>query len=421
MVWLFGLVLVGALYWSGYNGIRRNEVMSLWGKKGVVVGYVMDARQFEKVQQVRLALDAPAKGVVAVTARAYPKLAYGDVARVDGVVKGPNKTNARYLVKDGIFAAMDFPNVEVMERGKGNMIKHVLFGIRERMVETYKRTLEPAEAALLAGITLGERANFDKEFVERMKQSGTTHLVALSGYNITIVAMVMVSIVGLGIQGAAKYLAACAAIVLFVVMAGAEASAVRAAIMGSVMLFAQYIGRTHSMRNAIAVSALLMVLWNPNVLRYDLGFQLSFMALIGVVYVKPHIDAVIRKGRDGFMDWRENLSGTTAAQLAVFPLIMHQIGSFSIMAIISNVLLLAFIPMTMLLGFLVGGAGFISIRLATMPALIASVLLKYEIGIIRLFGSHGGLVMGMSMGMALLYYTIGGGVVLWLQKKRMNI
>ncbi len=417
---LVGLILAGALYWSGYNRMHKNETAPLIGTGGSVTGHVTDVRQFEKVQQIRLSLDDPLHGMVMVMARAYPHLEYGDVIRAKGTVKAPSRTNAQYLAKDAIFATMDFPDIEIRKHDDGNPIKSFLFGVRKRIVATYERTLAPSEAALLAGITIGERANFDKEFTEQMKRSGTTHLVALSGYNITIMAMVAVSLAGWAVRGGGKFLIALGTIVLFVLMAGAEASAVRAAIMGSVMLLGQYIGRAHSMRNAIAVSALLMVLWDPNVLRYDLGFQLSFMALIGVVYVKPHVDGLIKRGRDGFMDWRENLSGTSAAQLAVFPIIMHQIGSFSVTALVSNVLLLAFIPMTMVLGSLIGVLGFISTRLASIPAMAASVLLRYEIGVIGMFGSHAGVTMEMSAGMVLLYYVIGGWVILYMQRKGSN-
>jgi competence protein ComEC len=379
---------------------------------------VIDAKRSEKVQQIKVALDEPRSGTVAVTARAYPQVEYGDAIQVEGIVSRPSKVNAQYLAKDAIFASMNFPNIEIKRHNDGNRIKQYLFGIRRNSVATYERILVPDEAALLAGITLGERANFDKEFTRQMKQSGTTHLVALSGYNISIIAMMILSGAGLLLKGGAKFWAAFAVIVLFVIMAGAEASAVRAAIMGSIVLLAQYIGRAHSMRNAIAVSAVAMVLWSPNVLRFDLGFQLSFMALIGIVYVKPHIDVLIKRGKAGIMEWRENLSGTMAAQLAVFPVIMHQIGSFSLTALLSNVLVLVFIPITMWFGFVIGVLGFFSLQLASILSPLVSVLLQYEIGVIRIFGSHPGLTMTMSIGAVLLYYVIGGSLILYLQKRR---
>lgn len=420
LTFLAGLLFVGALYCSGYNNWQKNKTAGLIGRHIEATAHVIDVRQAGKIQQIKVELDAPRKGVIAVTARAASTVDYGDVIWIEGMVKRPDTISMQYLAKDAVFATMDFPTIAIKKYNDGNPIKQYLFGIRKNIVATYERVLAPDEAALLAGITIGERANFDKEFVQQMKQSGTTHLVALSGYNISIIAIVVVSMLGWGIKGGGKFLVAFAVIALFVVMAGAEASAVRAAIMGSIVLLAQYIGRAHSMRNAIAVSALVMVLWNPNVLRYDLGFQLSFMALIGIVYVKPHIDIWVKRGKEGVLEWRENLSGTTAAQLAVFPILMHQIGSFSITAIASNILVLAFIPMTMFLGFLIGALGFISVWLASIPAVLASVLLQYEIGVIRMFGAHAGLVMNMSMGAVMLYYAAGGWLVLYAKKKSMK-
>lgn len=416
-VFLAGLMFVGAIYCNSYNTQQRNKTAGLIGKHIEATAHVIDVRQTGKVQQIKITLDEPNIGTIAVTARGAPMMEYGDVVRIEGIVKRPNKVSMQYLAKDAIFASMDFPNIEIKKHNGGNSIKQYLFGIRRRIVATYESILAPDEAALLAGITIGERANFDKEFVQQMKQSGTTHLVALSGYNISIIAIAVVSMLGWGINGGLKFLAAFGVITLFVVMAGAEASAVRAAIMGSIVLLAQYIGRAHSMRNAIAVSALLMVLWNPNVLRYDLGFQLSFMALIGIVYVKPHTDTWLKRGKEGILEWRENLSGTTAAQLAVFPILMNQIGSFSMMAVFSNIAVLAFIPMTMFFGFLIGALGFISPWLASIPAPIVSVLLHYEIGVIRLFGAHAGLTTEMNAMSVVIYYIAGGTAILYLQKR----
>lgn len=414
-------VILGAVYWTGYNAHEQNKVRPLLGKDTTIQGHVIAVRRTENGQQVIVRLDAPNDGRIALTARPHPALRYGDVIMAKGAIKRPDEKSRMYLLKDALFAAMQFPEVKRIKQHDGNPVLMRLLDVRQRAVATYKSILPTEEAALLAGVTLGERAEFDKEFREQMANSGTTHLVALSGYNISVVADILLMLCAAVMQRTAAFYMTLGAIVAFVLMAGAEASVVRAAIMGSIILLARHIGRAHSMRNAIAISACAMVLWNPNVLRYDLGFQLSFMALIGIVYLKPHLDWYIKRKKSGILDWRENLSGTLSAQVAVFPLLMHTIGSFSFISLLSNVLILVFIPVTMFLGFIVAGLGLIARPLALMPAWIASILLQYEIGIIKLFGEHAGFAMSMNAVWVAVYYVLVGGLLMHMHKKRTDL
>lgn len=422
VMWLSALILmsvVGGIYWNGYNVYRKGLVDELIGRDVVVTGHVINVRRSERTQRVSVALDEPNKGVVSIVARPYPIMEYGDVITAKGVVRRPDRKDSVYLMKDAIFAMMQFPEVKVARKDDGNPIMMRLLEIRQQAVAIYKQILPIQEAALLGGVTLGERAEFSKEFKEQMANSGTTHLVALSGYNISVVAGAILFACGFIMSRKAAFHVTLVMIAGFVVMAGAEASVVRAAIMGSIVLLAGHIGRSHSMRNAIAISACAMVLWNPNVLRYDLGFQLSFLALVGIVYLKPHMDRIIKRKKNGFMDWRENLSGTVSAQLMVFPLLMQGVGSFSAVSLLSNIVILAFIPVTMGLGFAIAALGFIAQPLAQLPAWVASLLLKYEIAMIGLFGAHKGFSMPMKAGWVLIYYVIMGGLVWYLYKRSM--
>lgn len=423
VVWMAALmpcIIVGGVYWTGYNGQQRDRVLPLIGRQVAVHAHVVDVRRGEKSQRMIVRLDGSRGGRISVVARSHPVVAYGDGVVLSGMVQGQRKEDQMLLLKDSLFATMQFPAMRVVRRGDGNPIVMRLFAIRQAAVGIYKRALPANEAALLAGITLGERAEFDRGFKEKMANSGTTHLVALSGYNISAVAEVLLLACGLLLRRATAFVVTLAAIVAFVVMAGAEASVVRAAIMGGIVLLAGHIGRTHSMRNAIAVSAGAMVLYNPNVLRYDLGFQLSFAALIGIIYVKPHLDAYIKRNKRGLLDWRENLSGTLSAQVMVFPLLMQAVGSFSLMSLASNIAILPCIPLTMGLGFAIAGLGFITAPLAGVPAWVVSALLKYEIGAIEFFGAYKGFSTGVTAVWFAMYYAIGGAVLASMHKRKVQ-
>jgi len=179
------------------------------------------------------------------------------------------------------------------------------------------RFLPFEEAAFLSGLTLGGRSDFSKNFKEAMKKSGTTHLVALSGYNITIIAWAMANFFAFFFKRKKVFALTTMAIIGFVIMTGAEASVTRAAVMGMLILLASQVGRIYDVRNALMLAGLVMVLLNPKILTYDLGFQFSFLALMGIVYLKPAIQKFFNISEDtGFLSLKDHFLNTTAAQIA---------------------------------------------------------------------------------------------------------
>jgi len=144
------------------------------------------------------------------------------------------------------------------------------------------------------------------------------------------------------------------------------------------------------MRNAIVLTAALMLVFDPSLLIFSVGFQLSFAALIGIVYLKPVMEKFLRVNSEklGFLNWRENLLQTTSAQLATLPIIITTFGTFSYWGILANVLILEFMPLTMFLGFVTSFLGLLSYHLSLLTAIAVDVLLSYEIFIINLFGSY---------------------------------
>jgi len=129
-----------------------------------------------------------------------------------------------------------------------------------------------------------------------------------------------------------------------------------------------------------------MVLVNPKVLFFDLGFQLSFFALLGIVYLKPALMNFLRISRKTKIRvWAENGLTTIAAQLAVLPLLISNFKSFSFSSFVANILILEFVPLTMFLGFLMVGISFLSSYLALIIGWLANFFLVYVIFIINTF------------------------------------
>ena len=155
--------------------------------------------------------------------------------------------------------------------------------------------------------------------------------------------------------------------------------------MGVIMMLAVHQERIYSFRNAITLTAAAMLILDPTLLSGDAGFQLSFAALLGIVYVYPWLRNKLKWKEGGFLNWKTNALQTFSAQLAVLPIVLAVFGFVSPAAPISNILILEFIPLTMLAGFLTALTGFFSYHLSAFIGWGANLLLSYEILVIRFF------------------------------------
>ncbi|OGZ00748.1 MAG: hypothetical protein A2946_03385 [Candidatus Liptonbacteria bacterium RIFCSPLOWO2_01_FULL_53_13] len=325
------------------------------------------------------ALDAPFRGEIKVFLPSSAPVLYGDRLALQGVVE-----RAETNYEDPVSA---FPEFEITSRGNGSRIKSALLGFKQSVLSNFRRFLGADSGALMSGITLGDQSGFSKELRADMAASGTTHLVALSGYNIAILVLALEALLRGRMRRRTLAIVMVIVIAAFVAMVGGEASIVRAAIMGLLVLLAKQTGRKHDMRNAITFTALIMVTLDPRILLHDLGFQLSFLCLLGIVYLSPAIAAFLRLNteKQSFFGWRENAVMTISAQLAVMPVIIQAFGTMSLAGILANVLILEFIPATMAVGFLMGFACLIVPPLGIALAFPAEVLLRYELFVIKAF------------------------------------
>jgi competence protein ComEC len=380
------LLLLGAVFHTNqHTNFIKNQNIE-YNKKIEFTGTVTSNPQQKNLQEFKLKPEEPYRGQILVRATPFPKLAYGDIIALEGKIEPPPEGSyGRYLIKERVTGTITYPKIELKTPGPRS-IKKTLFAIRTRVLQSFQQTLPYQESAFLSGITIGSREEFSKEFKEAMNRSGTTHLVALSGYNITILIGAAMATLTLILRRRTAFLATIVIIIAFVVLTGAEASVVRAAIMGTLAAMAPFVSRIYAPRNAIAASALIMTLENPNVLAHDVGFQLSFLALIGIIYFKPALEKILRRNKNpGLLAWRENFWTTLSAQLLVAPLLIITFGSFTLTSLIANVVILEAIPVTMTLGFLLAGIHLISYHAALLIAWLTIPLLKFELLIIETF------------------------------------
>src|SRR3989338_4821165 len=278
---------------------------------------------------------------------------YGDGVSFSGELQKPENfitdqgkefDYENYLRKDGIFYVMGYPKIEIISHGNGSKIKSALFSVKEKLLEKMNLAIAPPESLLMGGLILGERSAFNQGLRQAMVNTGTIHIVALSGYNVTIVAEWLMKLFfflprNLGI-GAGIFV-----ILLFVLMTGGTSTAVRAGIMATLALIARATGRSYDMGRALLLAVVFMILLNPFVLVYDVSFQLSFFATVVVIFFTPKIEKYFLWVTKSF-GLRDIISVTCATYIFIMPFILYKMGNLSIVALPANILILPLIPFT---------------------------------------------------------------------------
>lgn len=388
------LVLALGSYWFLRYAERADESLSLSsvGRGAIeIIGVIQDDPEtFQKIS--RFVVGAEQK--ILVTTDVYPEYHYGDKVKITGVIKEPDDGERNgfdeksYLRKDQIYLKMDWPNIELIAHNQGNPVYSALFKLKNRFEEITRANLSEPYASVMNGIILGERIT-DKKLKDDFNRTGLSHITALSGYNVSIIAIFLTALFNsLLVSRRISFLLSVAFIVLFVLLTGAEASVVRAAIMGILILVARNTGRPSSAIYSLVFAGMIMIFLNPMILRFDLGFQLSFLAMLGLIYLSPFFEKkFITFHIPQMFGIREYLSATLSAILFTAPLILYHFGTFSLVAPIANILVLPAIPWVMLFGFLAGMLGFLFAPLAAFVSSFSYAFLFYIVGTIRYLSS----------------------------------
>lgn len=407
---------------SGYYALRIPTGDIDFALPKSFTGTVVAVRTYSERHMLTIASPELNGSAIAAYVPRYPVYGYGDTVRVSGTIKRLEQDDSRFL-RDRIIGVVSFPDMSLIEEGRGVGLRGKLYLIRDAIADRFASSLPAEEAAFLTGLTLGKSAVFSDKLQEQLRITGTTHLVALSGSNVTVIIRGVVILFGLWFSRRALFPLTLTAITLFVLMTGAEASVVRAALMAGIVLLAERTGRVHDTRIAIVCAAVAMVLMNPAVLVFDIGFQLSFFALLGIVYLEPlladlfRVDALKSRPLRAFL---HVITTTLAAQIAVFPLSLFYFEFASVIALIPNALILLLIPYTMLMGLMVFLAGLFSHLLALLFAFPARLMLGYELGVIEFFSRFqvGVTTRSLPLAFVILYYAVLATIILWTRRRK---
>lgn len=338
--------------------------------------------------------DAP-HGTLLVLLPRESEVAYGERVEVRGLVVLPEAFETEtgrvfdypgYLRVRGVSATMLRAELRSQEPA-GITLLGPLYSLKHMFEESLEQNIAEPEVSLLEGMLLGERGGFTSELLQAFIIVGLIHIVVLSGSNISIVAEAVFRLLGLirGLPRGWLYALGFVGIVIFALMVGGGAATVRAVIMGAIAILARYLRRPRAALRALIVAATLMVLWNPLVLLYDTGFILSVLATFGLITLAPFIETKLTKlpSWEAF-NLRSIVATTIAVEIFILPALLYTSGIFSALSLPVNALVLPFVPVVMLVGFVAGVLGFIHPLLALIPAFLAQFMLRLIIGIAEL-------------------------------------
>jgi len=376
--------------WRIDFNIKNTENIPTFDKEiNIVVNIIKEPEQKEWYQNVIVELEKNKR--LLVRADLYEDLNYGDEIKVICKPEIPQNFSAdfdyrMYLAKDNIYYICPKPIVEKTGNKKKNIYSFVL-NIKNKMEANVNRVIPQPEAALANGLLFGGDEGLSKKLQEAFSKTGMTHIVAVSGYNVTIIAeYLMIFGILLGLWRRQAFYLALFGIFLFVVMIGFPSSAIRAGLMGSLLLWAMKNGRLANIDNAILLAVVVMLVVNPLSLRWDIGFQLSFLATLGIVKMSPIWEKYF-VGKMKALGLADIILMTISAQIFVLPIIIYNFHTLSVVSLLANILILLIIPITMLFVFLSALSGFIFYPLSLAFGWVAYWLLHYEISVVKILAS----------------------------------
>lgn len=228
-------------------------------------------------------------------------------------------------------------------------LRLALTQLREHLSRRIATILPEPESTLLIGLLLG-RADFSQAWRDNFLVTGTTHIVAASGFNVSLVVITLFGLLTwLGLRRQRAYWLLLVGIASYAILAGLEPAVVRAGVMGALVLTSQQVGRMSSMRNIVLLAVAVMLAFEPRLLLHDVGFQLSVVSTAALIWLSPHVSARLTWVPTD-LELRDILASTLSATFVTLPIVILSFGQVSLIGPVVNLLVLPFVPLAMSLG-----------------------------------------------------------------------
>ena len=369
-VFLFFLLLAVLFFslWRYGLSLPKNTPDKIWHYNlpaGVAGGQTMTARGYvsgepdirETSQKLEITVESlkqlPGRlisGKILVSTDLYPEYNYGDELELQCELQQPEEYKGfaydRYLARYDIYSVCYYPSVKVISTGGGNYVYAKIFSFKAKLSGLIDMGLSEPESSLARPIVFGGQKGLEQSVRDDFQKTGLTHIMAVSGFNVSILAVVIMAVLltsGLSRQRA--FYAAVIFLAAYIILVGLPASAMRAGLMGFLVLWALKLGRLNKITNSLVLTAVILLLINPKLLRDDVGFQLSFLAIAGLVYAYPIFEAIWQKVKlPKLKGVSDALLITLAAQVFTLPVLAYNFSQISLIAPLANLAVLWTLP-----------------------------------------------------------------------------
>lgn len=353
---------------------------------------------------------------------------YGDKLKIRGLLKTPKVFEdfnyQEYLKKDNILAVIYRPQIELVSRNQRSSLYSKILFLKNKLRKPLYQILSSPQSSILGAILLGDKQRISSQWKEKLNIAGVRHITAVSGMHIVVLSAILISLfIGLGLCRRRALLVTLIALWFYILIIGFQPSAIRAGIMASFLLLSERIGRLSTSSRTMIFTGALMLLIKPFLLRYDVGFQLSFLAVMGIIYLGPIFKNWLRFiPEEKFIGLRSILAMTFSAQIFALPILIYNFGYFSLVSPFTNVLIIPILPYIMITGFLFVIFSFTCPPLAWVFSLPVYFLLSYLTLIVSFFSkiSWAGLTFQISWFYLLIFYFILIYFVYRVSKKQTN-
>ncbi|MEA1963236.1 MAG: ComEC/Rec2 family competence protein [Patescibacteria group bacterium] len=403
--------------WRYSIQLPKNYPDRIWHYNGAehkIAGTIIkepDARQTNQKLEIRIkSLDDKIKnikGKVLVSVDLYPAFEYGDELEFICVLRSPEKYQGfaydRYLARYDIYSVCYYPKIlshnQPVERNIIGKFYKNIYSFKNKVRLLINSSLNKNESDFARAIILGDKRALSAEVRENFSKSGLSHIAVISGLHISIiVALLMFFLIWIGLNRNFAFYASGFLLFLYIILIGAPASATRAGLMGFLLLLSLKIGRLNKIANSLLLAAAILLLINPRLLRDDIGFQLSFLAVLGIIYIYPKIKKILekiftfKKFKNNFFAQNtlcvfivNTICVTLSAQIITAPILLYNFGAVSLIAPISNLLVLWLLPFLLVSLLAAIALGLIFPSLSAIFFLPAGLILKYILFIAEKF------------------------------------
>ena len=315
---------------------------------------------------------------------------YGDIVFVSGKLNIPEKPvfpyifdYNLYLQRENIYTIFYQQNFELIEK-QPNKIKQISLKVKNNIENKIDNFFNPSVSSVLKSMITGNKSSLDKDIKEDFINTGLIHILVISGLHIGFCAVIfMFCFKLLGLKLNYIYLLTIPALFFYVLLTGANPPAIRAAIMFSCLLVALMLNREPLIYNALALSALVILIFNPQSL-FTASFQLSFLATFGLLYLYPKFSMCFGKIKNKYIKYVWDIACVTiSAQIALIPLLVFYFGKISMVSFILNLIIVPVIPVIISLFFVFYISTFVSYYVSLAVSLLLSYLLKFILYVIN--------------------------------------